>query len=187
MNLYKCKHFSSQFNLTQIKYNLGYKEIDINKELLTNKIIKTKYFINILIKFKLNEINDIIDNYYNDIFLFSLESNTNKYAHTSLVKIYINDEDFDKFKFNDFSPEKEQIIIKEITYYINFIFENSRNTYEMKTNILNELYKDLSIIFNKFSNISESSIELLNKFMNCNYISIANKSLLQFYYNSLIK
>ena len=187
MNLYKCKHCPSQFNLTQIKYNLGYKEIDINKELLTNKIIKTKYFINILIKYKLNEIIDIIDNYYNDIFLFSLESNTNKYAYTSLAKIYINDEDFDKFKFNDFSPEKEQIIITEIIYYINFIFENSRNTYEMKTNILNELYKDLSIIFNKFSNISESSIELLNKFMNCNYISIANRSLLQFYYNSLIK
>jgi hypothetical protein len=187
MNLYKCNHFPSQFNLTQIKYNLEFKGIDINKELLTNKIIKTKYFINILKKFKLNEINDIIDNYYNNIFIFCLESNTYKYAHTSLAKIYINDADFDKFKFNDFSSEKDQIIIKEITFYINFIFENSPNTYERKANILNELYKDLSIIFNKFSKVSESSIELLKKFMNCNYISDANKKSLQFYYNSLIK
>ena len=187
MNLYKCNHFSSQFNLSQIKYNLEFKGIDINKELLTNKIIKTKYFINILKKFKLNEINDIIDNYYNNIFIFCLESNTYKYAHTSLAKIYINDADFDKFKFNDFSSEKEKIIIKEITFYINFIFENSPNTYERKANILNELYKDLSIIFNKFSKVSESSIELLNKFMYCNYISDANKNSLQFYYISLIK
>ena len=157
MNLYKCNHFSSQFNLSQIKYNLEFKGIDINKELLTN------------------------------IFIFCLESNTYKYAHTSLAKIYINDADFDKFRFNDFSFEKDQIIIKEITFYINFIFENSPNTYERKANILNELYKDLSIIFNKFSKVSESSIELLNKFMNCNYISDANKNSLQFYYNSLIK
>lgn len=187
IKLYKCKHLSSQFNLTQIKYNLDFEEIDINKELLTNKIIKTKYFLDCLKKFKLNEINDIIDNYYNDIFLFILESNSDKYAHTSLAKIYINDADFSKFKFNDFSSEKGQIIIKEITFYINFIFENSPNTYEKKINILNELYKYLNIIFNKFTKQSESSIKLLNKFMNCNYISFENKTLLQFYYNSLIK
>ena len=34
INLYKCKHFKSRFNLTKIKYNLEYSNIDIKKELL---------------------------------------------------------------------------------------------------------------------------------------------------------
>ena len=33
-NLYKCKHFHSQFNFKRIKYNLNQNDIDINKELL---------------------------------------------------------------------------------------------------------------------------------------------------------
>ena len=183
-NLYKCKHFSSKFNLTHIKYNLDYNEIDVNKELLANKIINTNYFKNCLKKYKLNKINEIIDNYYNEIFLFILESNTYKYKHTSLVKLYKNDSDFDKFKFNDFIS-KEQIM-KEIIFKINFFFENSEDTYEAKEKVLNELLRDLSIIFNKFSKVSESSIKLLNKFMNCNNISNTNKNILQFYYKSLI-
>ena len=138
MNLYKCKHFSSQFNLTQIKYNRDYRDIDINKDLLTNKLIKTKYFINIIEKYKLNEIDEIIDNYYNDILLFVLESNSHKYGYTSLVSIYKNDSDFDKIKFNDFTLKNNQKIIKDIVFYINFLFENSNNTFEEKETILKE-------------------------------------------------
>ena len=34
INLYTCKHYISKFNLTQIKYNLEYNNLDINNELL---------------------------------------------------------------------------------------------------------------------------------------------------------
>lgn len=37
MNLYKCNHYESGLNLSKIKYNLSFEEIDIKKELLTNK------------------------------------------------------------------------------------------------------------------------------------------------------
>ena len=77
-------------------------------------------------------------------------------------------------------------MIREIIFKINFFFENSENTYKAKEKVLNELLRDLSIIFNKFSKVSESSIKLLNKFMNCNNISNTNKNILQFYYKSLI-
>ena len=186
MNLYKCKHLSSKFNLSQIKYNYKFNELDINKDLLFNKIIKANYFRNCIRQYKLNEINETINNYFHEIILFMLESNNNKFNYSSKGKIYKNDSDYDKFCFNDFSSEKNRTIINEIIFYINFIFDNSKNTFEAKETILQELFKELSSIFNKFSNISDSSIELFNKFMNCNYISETNKNLLKFYYLSLI-
>jgi hypothetical protein len=39
---------------------------------------------------------------------------------------------------------------------------------------------------NKFTDISKSSLELLQKFIDCKYISEQNKNLLKFYYYSLI-
>ena len=186
MNLYKCKHLSSKFNLSQIKYNYKFNELDINKDLLFNKIIKANYFRNCIRQYKLNEINETINNYFHEIILFMLESNNNEFNYSSKGKIYKNDSDYDKFCFNDFSSEKNRTIINEIIFYINFIFDNSKNTFEAKEIILQELFKELSSIFNKFSNISDSSIKLFNKFMNCNYISETNKNLLKFYYLSLI-
>jgi hypothetical protein len=185
MNLYKCKHFSSRFNLSRIKYNYEFNEIDINKELLFNKIIKTNYFRNCIRKYKLNEINETINNYVHEILLFMLESNTNKFNYSSIAKIYKNESDFDKFYFNDFSSKK-RAIINEIIFYINFIFDNSKNTNEDKKIIIHDFFNVLSIIYNKFTDISKSSLELLQKFIDCKYISEQNKNLLKFYYYSLI-
>ena len=185
ISLYKCKHFSSQFNFSKIKYNFKDYNIDINRELLTNKIIKTNFFRNCLKKYKLSEVNEIVDYYFNDIYTFILESNSPKYNHTSLVKVFKNDSDFYKFKFNHFISNNEPII-EETIFYINFIFENSKDTSEEKENVLDEFFKLLSIIYNKFTKTSESSIKLFHKFLTCDYISNFNKNLLQFYYKSLI-
>ena len=38
ISLYRCKHFATQFNLSKIKYNSEFQEIDIKNELLTNKL-----------------------------------------------------------------------------------------------------------------------------------------------------
>ena len=184
-DLYKCKHFTSRFNLSQIKYNTNFNEIDIKKELLTNKLFQAFYLKNMIKKFYLNNINEIIDYYYNDIFNFIIENTSHKFKYISSINIYINDTDVDKFKFNDFTIENQNMI-REAIYYINFIFDNSKNTYESKEKVVQEFFSVLSLIFNKFTKVSESSFRLLNKFLNCKYISQSNKDLLKFYVNSLL-
>jgi len=185
INLYKCKHFASSFNYNSIKYNLEFNDLDIKNELLTNKLIKNKFFKNAIKKYKIGCFNIIIDHYYNNIFNFIIESLIHEFKHTSSVKIYINDSNVDKYIFNDFNFKKNQTL-DEILFYINFIFDNSENTYESKEKVLKEFFTLLGIIFNKFTKISDSQINLFNKFMKCKYISLEKKALLKFYYDSLI-
>ena len=182
--LYKCKHSESKFNLTQIKYNLDEKNVDINKELLSNKIIKTEYFKKIINIHRINEINEIIDFYYNELIYFSLESIPHKFLHVNTIKLYLNETDFDNIKFNDFSSQQSNII-NDAIYYINFIFDHSKNTLDAKKEILNEYLNLLNIIYNKYINISESAINLYKKFVDCKYISEDNKSSIEFYIKSL--
>lgn len=183
--LYKCHHFISQFNLSIIKYNLEFNEIDIKPELMTNKIFKTKYLQDIIIQFKLDQFNEIIDAYSNNIFSFLISSNNHKFNRTSSIHIYINDIDYEKIKFKNFTADKINIVNETITY-INFIFFNSKSTYNCKEKILKEFINVLSIVFNKFTKVSKSSLTLLNRFIVSDYISIKNKKLLKFYYRSLI-
>ena len=185
INLYKCNHFISQFNLTEIKYNLEYNNIDINKELLTNKIFRSEYLKNIIKNYKLDKFNEVIDYYYNEIFEFLIQNNFHKFKRISSESIYINDNDFDKIIFNNFTY-KETKKINETIFYINFIFDNSKNENKIKEKVLKEFFNVLSIIFNKYCKISQNSLKLINKFIKSNYISKDNKILLKFYYNSLI-
>ena len=185
INLYKCKHFKSNFNLNKIKYNLDYNNIDINNELLTNKIFRTKYFKNIIINYNLDKFKEIIDYYYNDIFAFIFENNLHKFKRITSESIYINDIDFENPKFNNFTSGESKKM-KETIFYINFIFDNSKNEKIIKEKILKEFFNVLSIIFNKFSKISKNSVKLINKFIGSPFISRDNKILLKFYYNSLV-
>ena len=183
--LYKCKHYHSQFNLTRIKYNLEFNDIDIQKELITNKLFKSNYIKNIIQPFQKNKVIEIVDYYYNDIFSFLFDSYHHKFKRTSEINIYINDNDCKKFNFTEFSLIKKGLI-KETIFYIDFIFNYSKNTYEDKQKILKEFFNLLSIIFNKFTNVSDISFKLLKKFDNCKYFSKTNKTLLKFYVYSLI-
>ena len=183
-NLYKCKHFESQFNLTQIKYNSEFNNIDIKNELLTNKLIKTKFFVEILKSYKFDQSSTIIDYFYNNLFSFIIDSNFHKYKYVSSFDIYIYDSDMDKPEFNYFTSIKRKLV-EETIFYIDFIFKYSKCTYESKEKVIKEFFNYLSIVFNKFTKISDSSLNLLNKFMNCKYISKSNKDLLKLYYISL--
>ena len=183
--LYKCNHLESRFNLTQIKYNMEFNNIDIKEELLTNKIIKSIYFKNIIKKYELEKFNEIIDHYYNNIFEFIFETHNYKFKRISSESIYMNDIDSYKPKFNNFKSGEDKRK-NELIFYINFIFDNSKNNFESKEKVLKEFFNVLSVIFNKFTKISNKSIQLINKFNNSEYISKTNKTLLQFYYNSLI-
>ena len=178
--LYKCKHYHSQFNLTRIKYNLEFNDIDIQKELITNKLFKSNYIKNITQPFQKNKVIEIVDYYYNDIFSFLFDSYHHKFKRTSEINIYINDNDCNKFNFTEFRLIKKGLI-KETIFYIDFIFNYSKNTYEDKQKILKEFFNLLSIIFNKFTNVSDISFKLLKKFDNCKYFSKTNKTLLKFY------
>ena len=185
INLYKCKHFKSRFNLNKIKFNLDYSNIDIKNELLTNKIIKTRFFKNIIKNYKIDKFKEKIDYYYNDIFAYIFENNFHKFKRITSESIYMNDIDFDNPKLNNFTLEETKKI-EETIFYINFIFDNSKNENISKEKVLKEFFNVLSIIFNKFSKISKNSMKLLNKFIRNHYISKSNKILLKFYYNSLI-
>ena len=183
--LYKCHHYSTEFNFSHIKYNLRFEDIDISKELLTNKLIKSDYFRKISKKYNLKGTEIIIDKFYNEILSFIINSNEHDFKRLNSTNIYMNEKCFEKIKFNDFINSNKEFI-NETIFYINFIFDNSKNTYEDKEIILQDFFKLLSVIFNKFTNVSQSSIELLNKFLDCKYISEQNKNLLKFYYNSLL-
>ena len=185
INLYQCKHFESRFNLTLIKYNQEFNNIDIENELLTNKIFKSECFKNIIKEFRLDEFTEIIDQYYNKIFEFIIENSKYTFKRISSPKIYINDFDCDKPKFNNFTTDENKRI-NELIFYINFIYDNSGKNFENKEMVLKEFFNVLSVIFNKFTKISKYSIKLLKKFIRSEYISKSNKILLKFYYNSLI-
>ena len=133
----------------------------------------------------MDEIDEILDYYYNNIFDFIIETNKHNFKRISSVSLYINDIDFDKPTFNNFTSENNKRI-NELIFYINFIFDNSKNNYAEKEKILKEFFNVLSIFFNKYTKISKKSILLMNKFIQSNYFSKQNKTLLKFYYNSLI-
>ncbi len=77
-------------------------------------------------------------------------------------------------------------MVKETIFYIGYIFDNSKDTYENKEKVVKKLFNILSVIFNKFTRVSKASLKLLNKFFACEYISQSYKDLLQLYYVSLI-
>ena len=186
--LYRCHHFNSQFNLTQIKYNLLFDNADISKELLTNKLIKSNYLLELVTKYKLQEIKIVIEYFNDNIFNFIINENYHKFIKTNSnsTSIYINEKYEDKIKFDDFSTKNIQLLNESI-FYINFIFDFSKNTIEAKEMVIQEFFKFLSIIFNKFTDISTDSLKLIQKFLDCEYISKKNKNMLKFYYYSLIK
>ena len=185
IDLYKCKHFKSKFDLSRIKFDLDYNNIDTKNDLLTNKLFKADYFKSIIKKFNLDKINQINDYYYNNIFMFIIEMTSYSFKQISSASIFINDEDCEKIKFNNFTIEESKLI-KETIFYINFIFENSENSFEIKEKVLKEYFNVLSIIFNKFTKVSKLAHKLIDKFFDCKYISKDNKNLLTIYFQSLI-
>ena len=54
--------------------------------------------------------------------------------------------------------------LNESIFYINFLFENLKNTFKDKEFVLYEFFNELSIIFNKFNKINDESKHLYNKF-----------------------
>ena len=101
--------------------------------------------------------------------MFIFESSNHKFKITSSIDIYNNNTNCDKNKFNNFTVKNDKKV-KETIFYIKFIFDNSKDTYENKEKILKKFFNVLSIISNNLKQFSESSIELLNKFIRSKFI-----------------
>ena len=184
-NIYKCSHMRSYINLDSIKYNKLNKEIDQEKELLFNKLIKTSLLRDAINEYKLFTYKDIIYNYFDDVILFCLMKKKIKIEHFNIIGMLQNINDLKKLKLIKLMKDKIQMI-KDTIFYINFLFENTDENKDGKKYALNEFYNVLSVLFNKFNKISIESIKLFEKFNNSNLINIYDKEELNFYFNSLI-
>ena len=185
LSLYKCSHINSMLNMNLFKYNKQYINIDQEKDILTNKIIKKSFIEKIIKKYKINEFKEIIYNYYDEIFLFLFSKERGIFKRIDLYGVisyinYLNFLDINNF-INDNNQKRNDSI-----FYIDFLFEQTENSFEEKKIALNEFYSLLSIIFNRFTEINDNSIYLIKKFINSNFISKEDKNNLQFFYNSLI-
>ena len=184
LSLYRCKHFKSEIDLSKIKYNKNYKELDQEKEILSNKVIKSGIIKNIINKYISIQNKNKIFNYFDDIIFFLLNKENTKFKHIDLLGgikyIYRN-----KINLHNKINYKNQIYLDSL-FYINFLFENSEDSFKSKSFVLNEFYNIMNIIYNKFNTITEESKILLKKFINCKYISSEDKETLKFYYHSLI-
>jgi len=185
LNLYKCEHYNSSINLDSIKFNQQYRQIDQDKELMVNKLIKADLYKDLIKEFKLNIDNNRIYNYFDDILYFLILKKgieIKKIDNFGIIQ-YINK--IKSFEFSKIMNDKSQII-HDTLFYINFLFDNSDNTFEQKKSVLNQYNTILSVIYNKFNLISDEAKQLFNKFLNCDFISQYDKNNLKVYYKSLV-
>ena len=184
LSLYKCLHFISNKDLNVIKTKNKNKDIDQEKELLFNKLIKANIYKKIIYKYKLYILNITIFNYYENILLFLLNKNKLKFKHIDEFGIIKNKNIIETLEKLKISNNNNQLI-KDAIFYINYLFDNSKNTFLDKKFVLQEFINILSLIYNKFrKNINNS--KLIEKFINCKFINIEDKIELKFLYNSLI-
>ena len=186
LSLYKCEHIktSVEKELYDIKFIIDVRDIDQEKELLVNKLVKADLYKNVTKKYKLVEYKNKVNNYYDEILLFILKQKKTKFKHIDnfgVIQYFSYIEDLNKNKNNN----KTQLYDDSI-FYINFLYQKSNNTFEDKEKVFNEFNNVLSIIFNKFRGSSKESNLLYEKFMDCEYISNIKKRMLMFYHDSLL-
>ena len=184
MYLYKCSHIKSEINVDSLKYNKLNLEIDQNKEVLFNKLVKADLFKKIINKYKFINYNDIIYNYFDNIFLFVLFKENIKFEHINIIGVIKNIKNIKELKITKIMDDNFQKK-KDCLFYINFLFEKSENSFKGKQLSLSEFYNNLNVLINKYNNISiDFSNKLLEKFNSSKYINISDKYNLNLYYSS---
>ena len=184
LSIYKCIHVNTEIQLNFFKYNLNYKNVDEEKEILANKLIKSNLLKNAIRKYKFNRWKNKLYNYFDEIILFILNKNNAKFKRIEDYCMIgyinrINNSTLFKILNDDSQKHKDSI------FYINFIFDNSNNNPEDKKIVLNEYYNIMGFIYNKFVTKNNETNILYQKFIQSKYISKADKGELKFYYKSL--
>ena len=185
--LYKCHHYKSKIEtiINNIKYNKNIRDIDQEKDLLFNKLIKAPFFKSIIKESKLNIINRTINNYYDDILLFSFSSVSASYKHIDNYGVIQYKPYIEELNKNMSLINKKNIMSDSI-FYINYLYDNSNNNFIEKEFILNEYFNLLNMIYRK-NNYSNKAYNLYKKIVNSEFISPFKKRLLHFYYHSLMR
>ena len=184
-NLYKCHHFNSSLDTEIIKYNKNYKEIDQEKELLINKLIRTEIYKEIINEYKLVKYKNSFFNNYDDIIIFLLNKKKYSFKHTDIFGLIKNIKYVNSLQLNKFVNNIDQKTT-DLIFYIKFLFDHSANVYKDKKMVYDEYVNILSLISNKLPHQSNLSFNLLKKFMKCKCINLIEKQELSFYYASLI-
>ena len=184
LSLYRCTHFESYTNFEFIKYDKNHINLDQEKDILTNKLIKSSLFKKIINEYNIINNEEIIYNYSNEIFLFLLSKEKCIFKRINEYGI-IHYNNINKNIFYNLINNNYQKI-NDAIFYINFLFEYTSNSFDDKKTAINELFYLLALISNKFIKQNNKSIRLIDKFIKCNYIRREDKNYLQFYYNSLI-
>ena len=181
LDLYKCfLHFKSEINLDLIKANKRVRPIELKKELIENKLIKSDIYKSIINEYKSIFEDNVVYNYYDEIFMYLINKKGIKINHINNIGM-IQYRNVVKL----FEEKNQEQKINDTIFYINFLFEHSDNTIEGKRYAIYEFYDHLNIIFNRYNKIPEEAKELVNKFLNCIFISQYKKNNLNFYYRSL--
>ena len=131
MKIYICKHMDSQFNFSSFKYNKNYNGLDQEKELITNKFIRKSFFNKIISKYKLDHIKKNLSIYFNKILLFLFLKENATLIRYDIFGVVKYNKNINLFNKNDLIDSKIQKINESI-FYINFLFENSKNTFKDK-------------------------------------------------------
>ena len=184
LNIYKCLHHNSNKDLNAIKNNIKTRDLDHEKEVLFNKLVKTNIFKKIIYKYKKYFLNITMFDYYENIFIFLFNKYNLTLKHISQFGIVQNKNTIEILKKGKMINKNQ--LINDSIFYINFLFDHSKNTYLDKKFVLLEFINILSIIYNKFNKITNNSSKLIEKFIDCKYINIDDKKELIFFYNSLI-
>ena len=184
LSIYKCTHVNTEIQLNFFKYNLNYKNVDEEKEILINKLIKSNILKNIIRKYKFNKRKNKLYNYFDDIILFLLNKIRPKFKHIddNCMIRYIN-------RINNCSLFKimnnDSQLYQDSLFYINFIFDNSNSNFQEKKLVIYEFYNIMGFIYNKFVKKNNETKMLYQKFIISKYISNEDKDELRFYYKSL--
>ena len=183
--LYRCEHIKSKIDIKTIKFNKNYRDVDQNKELLFNKLIKASLLKKAINSLNLEKYNNIVYNYYDDIILFALSKLNPKFQYVKIFGTVQYTNDVFEPNFEKIMKEKEQKI-KDSIFYINLIYKISGDNSQGKQFVLQEFYNLMSIIYNQYITISKEAEQLFQTFIDSQYISNLDKKRLYIYYNSLV-
>ena len=121
--LYKCSHFKSEINIDSFLFNQNYKKIDLEKELIINKLIKSNVYKRIINKYKYFFIDNKIYYYFDELILFLFKKEKIEIKHINNFIIIKNSKIIKSF---DLYPEinNETQLSEDSIFYINFLFDN---------------------------------------------------------------
>ena len=179
-----CKHVPSNLGLNSIRNKNYFLGIDQQNDILGNQLIKRNLFANLVSKYNFIDIKRKIYNYYDDIFLFLLYNDMSSFKTSEMSGIINNIKNTKSLSLYEIKNEKNQKI-KDIIFYINFLFDNTIDTTEAKELVANEYIGIMNIIYNKYNKLTDESYNLYKKFMNDNNLNDQTKESLYLYYSSL--